>query len=303
LFPNPTLPAGHCPQIPSGEWWVETIIDKGGTATKLVLKLLNVLNADSTRRIIPLAMLDGVSDTYSMVELAFGPILRTLAEIERWRYPVFLRWTPRLPRDVELVHDKEPRRMAASACGGALRAKVRVRSTGAGAKVELRLYLIGSKEVRSRRLFESAAPELPLPLPAPSSSLPPPPNAPPPAPPPTPPPTQPPPPRMPPPPAPMSSFLAFGAAPFFLDELEVCDAHKGQGLTWVMLEEMIDPSHFTDSSWVPEDCAWMVRHATRATPRAPRCLAHALTLTLTRCAMRSSSCQLWACTTSLGASQ
>ena len=58
--------------VPSDEWWIQLLADKGGGCTKLVLKMICIVGADSVRRVVPIGLLDGVSDTREMVELAFG---------------------------------------------------------------------------------------------------------------------------------------------------------------------------------------------------------------------------------------
>ena len=158
--------------IPSDEYWVQICIDKGGGCTKIVLKTLCTEGADSVRRVTLLGLLDGVPDSYEMLDLAFGALFKSFKIIEKHRYPVYLPWKPRLMTpNIELNADLQPVRVELSTAPRIVTVKLRL---GAGCKIELALYLTGSKTTRFRRLkfseeeVSSSPPPPPPPPPPPA---------------------------------------------------------------------------------------------------------------------------------------
>ena len=225
--------------IPSDEYWVQICIDKGGGCTKIVLKTLCTEGADSVRRVTLLGLLDGVPDSYEMLDLAFGALFKSFKIIEKHRYPVYLPWKPRLMTpNIELNADLQPVRVELSTAPRIVTVKLRL---GAGCKIELALYLTGSKTTRFRRLKFSEE-EV-------SSSPPPPPPPPPAA-------------SGPPPPPPLVGFISFAQlkSAFFLDEINVSSDNRGGGIAWCLFDAMLDPDHFEEiGGWVPSDVHLIVR--------------------------------------------
>ena len=68
--------------IPSSEIWVQLIEDKGGSATKLLLKFLNVKRADSVYHTVLVGMLDRHKDYYEHLSEAFQQLYRQYSEIK-----------------------------------------------------------------------------------------------------------------------------------------------------------------------------------------------------------------------------
>ena len=83
--------------IPSSEIWVQLIEDKGGTATKLLLKFLNVKRADSVYHTVLVGMLDRHKDCYEHLSEAFYELYKQYSEINRCGSCVFAPWVQRLP--------------------------------------------------------------------------------------------------------------------------------------------------------------------------------------------------------------
>ena len=83
--------------IPSSEIWVQLIEDKGGTATKLLLKFLNVKRADSVYHTVLVGMLDRHKDCYEHLSEAFHQLYKQYSEINRCGSCVFAPWVQRLP--------------------------------------------------------------------------------------------------------------------------------------------------------------------------------------------------------------
>ena len=83
--------------IPSSEIWVQLIEDKGGTATKLLLKFLNVKRADSVYHTVLVGMLDRHKDCYEHLSEAFAPLYEQYSKINQCGRCVFAPWVQRLP--------------------------------------------------------------------------------------------------------------------------------------------------------------------------------------------------------------
>eukprot|EP00965_Chrysotila_dentata_P000012 486-Pleurochrysis_carterae.AAC.1 len=61
------------PNIPGSECWFQLIIDKGSSATKIVLKYNCINNPESVRSVSLVGLLDRVKDTYEMMSV-FKPL-------------------------------------------------------------------------------------------------------------------------------------------------------------------------------------------------------------------------------------
>ena len=77
------------------------MLDAGGGSTKVVLKHPCVMRADSVKSITLLAILTGAKDTYSAMDLAFGPLLAAISKLNQADHFVELPWAPRLPVSVK----------------------------------------------------------------------------------------------------------------------------------------------------------------------------------------------------------
>ena len=157
--------------VPSDEWWIQLLADKGGGCTKLVLKMICIVGADSVRRVVPIGLLDGVSDTREMVELAFGPLLKTFSEIERYRYAIYTKWAPRTRQGITLNADLQPIREVTVAANNLITTRLKVMNVGESRVVHLGLFFKGTKARRFRKLKFSQEEEQPPPSPSPRPHL------------------------------------------------------------------------------------------------------------------------------------
>ena len=78
--------------IPADEVWWQLVVDKGGTATKLILKLCCDIMADSVRHVVLLGIFDRVADKYDMYVTAFGPIYEQMNVINQTGGCVWAPW-------------------------------------------------------------------------------------------------------------------------------------------------------------------------------------------------------------------
>jgi len=71
--------------IPADEFWFQLLFDKGGTSTKLILKLICIDLADSVDRVTLLAIFEGSKDNHEGLFLCFGPIFAEFDAIVQGR--------------------------------------------------------------------------------------------------------------------------------------------------------------------------------------------------------------------------
>eukprot|EP00965_Chrysotila_dentata_P257206 6212807-Pleurochrysis_carterae.AAC.1 len=82
--------------IPADECWFELIIDKGSSATKLVLKYCCIDTPDSVRNVSLVGILDRVKDAYDMMG-AFKPIFDQLNQMNCRGKSIWTPWRQALP--------------------------------------------------------------------------------------------------------------------------------------------------------------------------------------------------------------
>eukprot|EP00965_Chrysotila_dentata_P260888 6214069-Pleurochrysis_carterae.AAC.3 len=82
--------------IPGNECWFELIIDKGSSATKLVLKYCCIDFPDSVRNVSLVGILDRVKDVYEMI-IAFKPIFDQVNKINAKGSCVWPPWRQAMP--------------------------------------------------------------------------------------------------------------------------------------------------------------------------------------------------------------
>ena len=98
--------------IPGDEIWWQLVVDKGGTATKLVLKCCCDSMPDSVRHVVLLGIFDRISDKYDMVATAFGPVYEQMNVINFQGGCVWAPWFQHARQCVVLrEHDFYPERI------------------------------------------------------------------------------------------------------------------------------------------------------------------------------------------------
>ena len=98
---------GWPPNIPSSEVWIEFIEDKGGASTKLLVKFICCKDPNSVYRTVLLGMLDRVSDNYTFLEKAFGPLYEQIAQLSRGGKCVRSIWRQQLPVTISRRDDDD----------------------------------------------------------------------------------------------------------------------------------------------------------------------------------------------------
>eukprot|EP00965_Chrysotila_dentata_P081850 2701342-Pleurochrysis_carterae.AAC.1 len=92
--------------ISGQENWFELIIDKGSSATKIIVKYLCISTPESVRNASLVGMLDRVKDTYDMMSI-FQPLFDQFNDINRRGLCVWLPWQQLLPRGVKAAPDDQ----------------------------------------------------------------------------------------------------------------------------------------------------------------------------------------------------
>ena len=117
--------------IPHNEIWIELVIDKGGSATKLLLKFLNLRRTDSVYNTVLIGMLDRHKDTYEHIKDAFGALLQELSRLDQCGCCVNAPWVQRLPSSfVAREGDQFPELLTAVQAVAEKRLQSKARSSG-----------------------------------------------------------------------------------------------------------------------------------------------------------------------------
>ena len=101
--------------MPPDEIWFQIILDKGGTTTKAVMKVINSEQSDSVLHCVVLGMMDGCKDTYENIQRAFGTLIHQANEINRKGFCMGTVWRQVLPHGFETATDDAEPMVAAPA--------------------------------------------------------------------------------------------------------------------------------------------------------------------------------------------
>ena len=115
--------------IPHNEIWIQLVVDKGGSATKLLLKFLNLRRTDSVYNTVLIGMLDRHKDTYEHIKVAFGSLLEELSRLDQCGCCVYAPWVQQLPSNyVAREGDQFPQPLTAVQAAAITRMQSKARS-------------------------------------------------------------------------------------------------------------------------------------------------------------------------------